>query len=158
MYNKDMKIYDPTRAKYNSRERKAKKTCFFCDEEVVKSQECTKFRFKYWNVLVNKHPYLDGNVMLVPKRHSTTTEKISKDEWEEFPRVLNEVQKILGKMFCTKSFNVGINLGKDSGRSVPHLHWQVIPRRRKNYTVTSVLADIQVITMSAEELRKKLSK
>lgn len=151
-----MHILDTTREAYNNRN--PFDGCFFCTHEIIEHQECTKFQFEYWMVLVNKHPYMNGNVMLVLKRHVINTEELTSEEWGEFGTALVEVQSVLGKMFNTDSFNVGINLGPDSGQSVSHLHWQIIPRKRKNHTVVGVLADIHVVTLSPDKLKEQLSK
>jgi len=152
-----VKVFDPTRAEYN-KDRKTRTNCYLCDEDIIKKQDCTKFVFTHWLVLTNKHPYMNGNVMIIPKQHKTAISKLSVDEWQEFPNVLSAVQKELKEMFQTDSFNIGINEGPDSGASIDHLHWQIIPRHRKNHTAVSVLADIQVITLSSDELKKLLSK
>lgn len=151
-----MKVFDPTRKEYNTRP--INDDCPLCNQEILEKQNCTKFCFKYWLVLVNKHPYMDGNVMLVTKNHHEVFETLSADEWEEFAKALIEVKAALSEMFETESFNIGLNMGEDSGRSLSHLHWQIIPRKRKNHSVVSVLADIQVITLSSRELKEKLSK
>jgi len=152
-----MKTLFPGRADYNKSLSKYKK-CFFCDASVIKNQECTAFQFHHWIVLVNKNPYMDGNVMLIPKEHKTRLAQLSSTEWEEFPQALLDIQKMLTKLFKTHSFNIGINIGKQSGQSVAHLHWQIIPRKRKNHTVIGVLADIQTITLPPKELKETLSK
>lgn len=153
-----MKVYNPKRAEYGDLLARSK-GCFFCDPSVLRDQICTIFTFKYWNVLVNKYPYLDGNVMLVSKRHVVALEQLTRKEWEEFTTTLLEVKRVSGEVFGSDSFNVGINIGPDSGASVEHLHWQVIPRpRKKNLTVVGMLADIHVISMSADDLKRKLSK
>ena len=152
-----MQIYSPERKSYNKR-RKIKKICYFCDKKIIREQECSRFSFEHWYVLTNKYPYMEGNVMLVPKGHKEMLENISDKAWEEFPKALLEIKNVLGKLFSTESFNIGINIGEESGRSVKHLHWQIIPRKEKNHTVVGLLADIHVITVSPEELKKKLSK
>lgn len=152
-----MKIYQPKKREYQ-KVLLQKKKCFFCDLNIIQDQECTLFSFVYWRVLVNKYPYMDGNVMIVPKKHSISLSELSLKEWGEFPQVLLSVKKVLSKKFSTKSFNIGINIGEESGRSIDHLHWQIIPRKKKRYTVVSVLADIQVITISPQELQEMLSK
>lgn len=152
-------VYDPSRGEYSKEQKERNKDdCFFCDKEVIDRQECTKFVHEHWMVLVNKHPYMNGNVMLIPKRHVTKIADLTEVEWREFPTVLNEVQAVLQDLFSTDSFNIGINEGEESGRSVPHLHWQVIPRKKRNFTVVGVLADIQIITVSPTELKERLSK
>jgi len=151
-----VKVFDPTRDSYNKSHTK-ETDCYFCNEEVIQNQECTQFVFEYWMVLVNKHPYMTGNVMLIPKSHVVSNSDLTEAEWSEFPKVLKEVETVLTKMFETESFNIGLNVGEESGRSVEHLHWQIIPRKRSNHTVVGVLADIQVITLSPDELKKRLS-
>jgi len=151
-----MKIYDPTRAAYSGLF--PRKNCFFCDTAVIQRQECTRFAFRHWHVLVNQYPYMDGNVMLVPKRHRVALARLSEGEWNEFPRALIDVEHVLGELFRTRSFNVGINVGKNSGRSITHLHWQIIPRQKKNHSVVGILADIEVITLAPATLKKRLSK
>jgi len=101
---------------------------------------------------------MDGNVMLVPKRHIEKIEEMLPEEWKEFSEALLRVKKVLEKKFETPSFNIGINIGNESGRSVAHLHWQIIPRKKKNHTVVGVLADIHVVETSPQELKKMLSK
>lgn len=132
-----MHVFEPSRSNYRKKITDKKDSCLFCSKKIIKEQNCTKFSFKYWWVLANKHPYMNGNVMLVPKKHHETLETINQDEWGEFSEALLEVKKVLQKMFKTESFNIGINIGEESGASIAHLHWQIIPRKRKNYTVVS---------------------
>jgi ATP adenylyltransferase len=152
-----MRILDKSRHAYNSA-RKNKKKCFFCDSEVISAQNCTFFSYNHWYVLVNKHPYQNGNVMLVPKKHKTKLSQLSEFEWIEFSKAIVEVQMVLKNYFKTESFNIGINEGKASGRSVSHLHWQIIPRWFKNPNAVGVFADIHVVTMSPFELKEILKK
>jgi len=152
-----MRVFEKTRGDYY-KTTKTNKGCPFCSKETINKQNCTIFSFEHWYVLVNKHPYMDGNVMLVTKKHHENLDTLTMDEWSEFSKAVIEVQATLQKMFKTKSFNIGINIGEDSGGSVLHVHWQIIPRRKKNHSVVSTLADIQVITLSFDELKIKLSK
>jgi len=152
----NVKVYDPTRAEYHKRDLNA--SCPFCNPKVIEDQNCTKFSFEHWYVLTNKHPYMDGNVMLVPKQHHEDLDTLSEVEWIEFSKAVLEIQKVLSVMFNTESFNIGINIGKDSGRSLPHLHWQIIPRSTRRQTVLDVLGDLHVITVSSQELKERLSK
>jgi ATP adenylyltransferase len=152
-----MQILDTSRHGYD-RAQKLRKDCFFCDANLIKKQNCTQFEYLHWYVLVNKHPYQNGNVMIVPKRHLTKLSQLSEEEWQEYAKVIVSVQKALTHHFDTDSFNVGLNEGKESGRSVAHLHWQVIPRKKTNYTAVGIFADIHVVTLPPDKLKKMLSK
>lgn len=109
-------------------------------------------------VMVNKYPYSDGNVMVIPKRHVRNVEDLLKEEWIEFQEVLSKTIKKLGKIFKTIDFNIGANIGVDAGGSIEHLHWQIIPRKKKISNAANILADIEVITVLPEDLRKIIDK
>lgn len=150
-----MKVYDPNRARYAKKIGKFK-ICGFCDEHNIKKQSCENLESDKWRVFVNKYPYLDGNVMVIPKRHVTRIEKLSKDEWSEFHRVLAKTMKVLGEIFNTKDFNINLNIGKYSGASLSHLHWQVVPRSYGPDNAMNVFTDLRVIKVSPQELKKKI--
>lgn len=151
------RVYDLKRSAYRKTLNKVNSSCVFCDANIIKTQSCSKLEGKYWRVFVNKYPYMDGNLMIVPKRHLESIEDLNKDEKEDFFEVLNYTKKILGKIFKTKSFNVSLNLGENSGGSIRHLHWQIIPRSRKeNPNSINIFSDIYIITISPMDLKKKI--
>jgi diadenosine tetraphosphate (Ap4A) HIT family hydrolase len=153
----NMRMLDITRALYNQ-EKKSRKSCYFCDKAVINTQECTDFKYIHWYVLINKHPYLDGNLMVIPKKHKTKLAQLSAVEWSEFSEVIVDVEKVLSQLFKTDSFNIALNEGKNSGRSVPHLHWQIIPRKKKNRNAVGIFANIEVVTLPPFDLKVLLSK
>ncbi len=150
-----MRILDTNRKKYrriftNSKE------CVFCKKK--ETLECLGLAGQYWRVFVNQFPYMDGNVMIVPTVHREKIEEITKEEWQDFGSVLTKTQTILGKIFKTRSFNVGLNIGSESGASIPHLHWQIIPRKFKNVTVMNTFADLYIVAMSPKEMKKLIDR
>jgi len=146
-----MRIIDPNRAKYK-RTFAEPGACVFCDRK--DTMECPSLAGKHWRVLVNRYPYMDGNVMIIPDRHLDKTGDINQEEWLEFGQVLARVQEILGKIFKVNSFNIGMNLGPESGASIPHLHWQIIPRKFKNITAVNTFADLYAIAITPEETKR----
>lgn len=146
-----MRILDKNRSNYK-RKFSDNDKCIFCrDDEVL---DCPGLKGIYWKVLVNMFPYMDGNVMIVPIRHIEKVEEVNDKEWKEFGLVLSRTQSVLGKIFKTASFNVGLNVGPESGASIPHLHWQVIPRRFKNITVMNTFADFYLVAVTPEETKR----
>jgi ATP adenylyltransferase len=97
---------------------------------------------------------MDGNVMIVPVRHIDKIEDIDKNEWQEFGLILAKTQKVLGEIFKTDSFNIGLNVGAESGASIPHLHWQIVPRKFKNITVMNAFADLYIVAVTPEETKR----
>ncbi|MDD3487248.1 MAG: HIT domain-containing protein [Candidatus Moranbacteria bacterium] len=147
-----MRILDKKRATYK-KVYTDDDSCVFCRKD---EHECDGLSGRYWRVMANKFPYMDGNVMIVSKRHVGKVEEITKKEWEEFGKILSNTQKVLGEIFKTNSFNVGLNVGPESGASIEHLHWQVIPRKFKNITVMNTFADLYLVAVSAEETKKMI--
>ena len=146
-----MRILDKNRASYKKNFSDNDK-CVFCDEDEI--LECFGLTGKYWHVIVNRFPYMDGNVMIIPIRHIEKVADVSIEEWQEFGEVLTKTQKALGQIFKTESFNVGLNTGPESGASIPHIHWQVIPRKFKNITVMNTFADLHIVAITPEETKR----
>jgi ATP adenylyltransferase len=144
------RIFDKNRANY--KRKYGDGGCVFCGKDEI--LECPGLTGRYWTVLVNRYPYMNGNLMIIPKRHVEKLEEINETEWKEFFKVFKKTQATLSDIFNTQSFNVGINIGPESGASIPHLHWQVIPRFRDNYSVTSVLGELYPVTVSPEETKR----
>jgi ATP adenylyltransferase len=148
-----MKVYEPSRLAYRKKIGTVKK-CQFCDLLNIKSQICESLSGKYWRVVANKYPYMDGNLMIVPKRHFRDIEDMNKEERNEFFEIIVKTKKKLSKIFKTNDFNIGLNLGKKAGASIEHLHWQIIPRKDKIINASNIFADLYVITVSPQKLKK----
>jgi len=146
-----MRILDKNREKYK-RTFDTENQCVFCGGDEV--LECEGLSNDLWRLIVNRYPYMDGNVMIVPVRHVDKVEDLNKDEWQGFGEMLAKTQKVLGKIFKTESFNIGLNIGVESGASIPHLHWQVVPRKFKNITVMNTFADLYVVAVTPEETKR----
>jgi ATP adenylyltransferase len=152
-----MNVYEPQRAKYRKKIGKWK-ICEFCNPKNATSQECKTISGKHWKVWVNLYPYMDGNLMLIPRRHIKDINELNSEEKKKFFCVLEKVKKKLGEIFETKEFNIGLNLGKNSGSSIEHMHWQIIPRKYRIDNAANIFADIHVITMLPSKLKKIIDK
>ncbi len=152
-----MRIYEENRDKYKTSYKST--GCQFCDKIIIKDQQVKQLEGKYWRVLVCKYPYMDGNLMLIPKRHVTNTDKLKQEEWEEFSGILLKSQKLLSKLFATQSFNIMLQIGPNSGASIRHLHWMIIPRPKKVFlSGWNVLQNFYFVTLSYKDLLKKINK
>jgi len=131
--------------------------CVFCDQAVIDQQGVKKLFTDKWLVIANKYPYLDGNLMMIPKRHVENTDDLTEEEWQDFAVVLKNTKVALAKLFATSSFNIAMNLGENSGASIEHIHWQILPRPTKiNPNVLTVVNDFHFVTMDAQELKNKI--
>lgn len=151
-----MKVHNPYRSEYNHSY--SHKECPFCNGEIIDKQNIKQLEGDSWMIFVNYYPLLDGNLMLVSKRHVEDLSELNEVEWDEFRVKLEESRRVLSKLLQTNSFNIGINIGSDSGSSVRHLHWQVVPRLKKQPVngFAGLIAGIQTIRFSPEELKEKI--
>jgi len=151
-----MKVYNPYRSKYNHKY--TNEICPFCNASIIHKQNIKKLESKYWRVFVNFFPILDGNVMIISKRHLEDTSKINLKEWKDLKIVIENTKDLLKKALNIDSFNIGINLGVNSGASVKHLHIQVIPRSEKQTkpAIAELIANLHVVKLSPSKLKKLL--
>lgn len=100
---------------------------------------------------------MNGNVMIIPKRHIERLERVNGKEWSDLYDVILKTQNRLTKLFQTNDFNIGLNIGKNSGASIKHLHWQLIPRKKRPLTnALNLFADLQIISVSGDDLKKMI--
>jgi len=98
--------------------------CPFCRPgEEVKLYEDGLIR-----ILVDSYPASRGHLLVVPRRHVESWEELSEEEKAALLRGMELAMEKLRETLGPDGFNVGMNLGKAAGQTVPHLHLHVIPR------------------------------
>ena len=83
-----------------------------------------KFGFAAWDL----HPASPGHFLVMPYRHVSYYFDINDEEREELWRFVGEGKAIADTKHNPDGYNIGINVGKWAGQSIPHLHIHVIPR------------------------------
>ena len=98
--------------------------CIFCniDEEskVIKNRD--------WFVIYDRFPVSNGHMLIIPYRHINSLEELYNSEKESFFEILNDTKILLDSIYKPDGYNVGINLGKEAGQTIMHMHIHVIPR------------------------------
>ena len=101
-------------------------------------------------VIVNRYPYNNGHVMVVPRRHVASLVDLNGDELHEVALLTQRSEAVLREAYTPGGINVGLNLGKPSGGGIHHhLHVHLVPRWVGDANFMSVIGDTRVI---AEEL------
>ena len=62
-----------------------------------------------------------GNFLIIPKHHVEAASELADTWWYELKQVLPSIDRL-------DDYNISINLGKNSGQKLKHLHFWVIPR------------------------------
>ena len=83
-----------------------------------------KFGFAAWDL----HPASPGHFLVIPYRHVSDYFDIKGEEREELWRLVSEGKAIADAKYHPDGYNIGINIGKWAGQSIPHLQIHAIPR------------------------------
>jgi diadenosine tetraphosphate (Ap4A) HIT family hydrolase len=99
--------------------------CPFCnlgpDREIIAESELV---FSIYD----KFPVSMGHVLIVPKRHSADYFELTSEEQYICWTMVNTVKQILTHKYNPDGFNIGINVNKEAGQTIPHAHIHLIPR------------------------------
>lgn len=76
----------------------------------------------------DKYPVNLGHALVVPKRVVAGYFDLTWKEQMACWLMVNKVKSILQNSFKPEGFNLGINIGEESGQTIPHVHIHIIPR------------------------------
>ena len=161
------RMYAPWRSKYTTTAVRTKKEdikddeCIFC-EQFTQNDDKKFFilkRFKHNAIMLNKFPYNSGHLLIIPFAHKATLDLLSKAARTELMELIALSSHIVGKTLKADGVNIGLNIGKESGSSIPsHLHFHVLPRWKGDTNFLPTLADTKQISVDLNEIYKKLKK
>lgn len=154
------KLWAPWRIKYITNAKK-QQGCLFCrvKKETTDKKNLVIFRSCYALSMLNKFPYNNGHLMVIPYRHTQDLDALTSEEILDMFFLLNKTKKILKKVLKPDGFNVGMNLGRVAGAGIPgHVHIHIVPRWREDTNFMPVLFETKVISQSLEELYDTLHK
>ena len=134
---------------------KKRRGCLFCTDLRAPKTEDAKnlvlYRSTHFFIMMNRYPYTNAHLMLVPNRHVNSPEKLNEKERLNLFKLLDLSLKLLKKAFHPQGFNLGINLGKVGGAGIPgHLHLHVVPRWLGDTNFMPVTSGAKVISDSLE--------
>ena len=98
--------------------------CPFCEP----SGETVLYKDGLIKILADSYPASRGHLLIVPARHVERWEELREEEKLALIRGMELAMEKLREVLRPDAFNVGMNLGKAAGQTVPHLHLHVIPR------------------------------
>lgn len=98
--------------------------CIFCNsnkDDYILSNELAF-------AIYDKFPVNKGHVLIIPKRHFSSLFEAKEDEILDVYKLLEQCKELIDERFNPDGYNVGVNIGKDAGQSIFHLHVHLIPR------------------------------
>jgi diadenosine tetraphosphate (Ap4A) HIT family hydrolase len=78
--------------------------------------------------LSDKHPVSIGHTLLIPKRHVESFFDLTEEEVISINKGLRDMKWAIDKDKGPDGYNIGINVGRDAGQTIFHVHVHLIPR------------------------------
>ncbi len=150
-------LWAPWRMEYILEEKQ--KGCIFCNKPTEKKDEgnLILYQNKYAFVMMNKFPYNNGHVMVVPKCHCADLNQLKDKEGRELFNLMKVSIQVLKKALRPHGFNIGMNLGKIGGAGVEdHLHFHIVPRWMGDTNFMPILGETKVVPEYLEKTYQKL--
>jgi ATP adenylyltransferase len=136
------------------------KTCLFCrvKREKKDRENLILFRAKTAFIILNRFPYNNGHLMVVPNRHLKDLSALKPEEINDLFSLVKKATKGLKKVLKPEGLNLGLNLGKAAGAGIAgHLHIHVVPRWAGDTNFMPAVSGVKSLPDSLDALYEELS-
>jgi ATP adenylyltransferase len=141
------RLWTPWRLPYVTEASAIMSGCIFCDAlPHLETEPLVVHRGRVCYVILNKYPYNNGHLMIVPNRHIGRLADLEAGELTEFVALTQASERVLTEVYDPHGFNMGLNLGKSAGAGVlDHLHMHVVPRWNGDTNFMAVVGETRVL-------------
>lgn len=108
-------------------------------------------------VILNRYPYNNGHLMVVPFEHVPSIEDLAPDARQELMELVNQSIGMLRSIYHPDAFNLGANIGAAAGAGVEsHVHIHIVPRWNGDTNFMSVVGETRVLPEEMAETYRNL--
>lgn len=109
-------------------------------------------------VILNKYPYSNGHVMVVPRVHTDRLESLAPPVFAAVHELLHETIAALRDAYTPHGMNIGMNMGEAGGAGIAaHAHYHVLPRWRGDVNFLPIFTETKVISEALEDTWARLA-
>jgi len=102
-------------------------------------------------VVLNRYPYTNGHMMVVPFTHKHSLEGLDDKTLLEMLSLASEALGVLRDAYNADGFNLGANIGEAAGAGVKeHVHLHVVPRWTGDTNFMATTAETRVLPEALE--------
>jgi ATP adenylyltransferase len=131
--------------------------CVFCEAQTGEQRSLIVFQGRRCFVILNKYPYNNGHLMVVPNRHIGSLKDAGDDELSEMMSLTRLSEIALTEAYAPHGLNMGINIGKPAGAGVlDHVHLHVVPRWNGDTNYMTVVGQTRVLPEELPETGARL--
>jgi ATP adenylyltransferase len=150
-------LFRPERMKY-VRKLVKETGCVFCLSALAKPSLKTLcvFKSKHSQIVLNKYPYNNGHLLILPREHIGDFLTLSPERYEDLHHTLRMAVEAVKAVYQPTGFNLGLNQGVSGGAGIPdHLHYHVIPRWTGDLNFFPLIANTKVVIETLDSSYKK---
>lgn len=156
------RLWTPWRLSYVTAAGSPATQCVFCDALDHSDEPLLAHTGERAFVILNKFPYNNGHLMVVPRRHVSRLSDLDGPELLEMMTLSQAAERALGAIYAPHGFNLGINLGRSAGAGIAdHLHLHVVPRWDGDTSFMTVFGETRVLPeelpITAQRIRRALA-
>ena len=150
-------LWAPWRMEYILGEKE--RGCIFCTrvQQSCDRENLILARGETCFLIMNRYPYNNGHLMVVPNRHVASLTDLNERESRDLMAWLQRSVEVLSRALKPDGFNIGLNLGKVAGAGVDdHLHVHIVPRWDADTNFMPVVAETKVISEALDQTYDKI--
>lgn len=133
--------------------------CVFC-ELIRQTNDEENFilrRYQHTIVMMNRYPYNTGHLLVLPIAHKDRLFSLTPEELHEYMDVITHCTKVANDVLKAQGVNVGMNIGKIAGASIPsHIHMHVLPRWERDTNFLPLICDTKALSTDMREIYTEL--
>jgi len=140
-------------------ERNSQPGCLFCQlrDDPPGAASLVVHRGPHAYVVLNRYPYTNGHLMIVPHDHVPSLENLGHETLGEMMALAQRSLRALRQAYGAESFNLGANIGAPAGAGVAdHVHLHVVPRWAGDTNFMATTAGTRVIPEELEQTFRRL--
>jgi ATP adenylyltransferase len=108
-------------------------------------------------VTLNRYPYNNGHLLVVPYAHVPSLENLAAESLTEMMLLVNQGLAALRLAMKPDGFNIGVNLGKAAGAGIEsHVHIHVVPRWYGDTSFMSAVGETRTIPETLDQTYQRL--
>jgi len=128
--------------------------CLFCELQAQEDgpQNLILQRGEHAFVVLNRYPYTNGHMMIVPFEHHDTLDGLKPEILNEMIMLTSQALAVLRETYGPDGYNIGANIGEAAGAGVKeHVHLHVLPRWSGDTNFMATTAHTRVIPEDLKE-------
>jgi len=132
--------------------------CVFCAKLYAPDEsEHVLCRGQFAYVTLNRYPYNNGHLMVIPNIHVASLENLAAPTLAELMQLTNRGLAVLRQAYQPDGFNIGVNLGHAAGAGIAeHVHIHIVPRWSADTNFMPIVGETRVIPETLDQTFTRL--